>query len=178
MIMGYDIYSCRQTLPPFDFEKSREDFEAYKAESLEVGDYARFNSTAWPKLLNLAESFGWIPAGTLPPPGIEDDSEVELTAGYMWNSGRIVTAEDALNLAEALEKSLPNIVDQEEPDKLIELKNPSEDPITDLFRKAAGEGTYYGPNSDMPEYKYFGGELKQRIIYFIRLCRKGDFAIY
>lgn len=61
-------------------------------------------SVGWRLLRHLAEQFGWEPAGTLPP----EDAPTDATwAGdYAGNSGQLVTAADAAELAVALRAAL------------------------------------------------------------------------
>lgn len=177
--MGYDIESLKPTLPPLDYDGlTGDEFWKRRELELEAGDIARFNITAWPKLLALATSFGWIPAGTEPGPLDEPGHEPSIEHGYLVNQGRVVNTDDAWNLADALERALPNLSEYEEPGKFTHLENKSDAISGALFRAMGGDDTViYGPSDDMPEYKYFGGDMKETIIRFIRLCRKGAFQI-
>src|SRR5207249_11688872 len=73
----------------------------------------KFSREAWTKVLSLAMFYGWQPRGTRPPSitelhglGVED-----WDGTYLTNDGQIVSTEDALSLAIALEKSLDDIPD-------------------------------------------------------------------
>lgn len=58
------------------------------------GRYFRFNIWGWANVLDLAQSYGWRPRGTV----LGD----EWKGGYDTNDGQIVTEEDAQDIAEAL----------------------------------------------------------------------------
>jgi hypothetical protein len=136
-----------------------------------AGGSFRWNFFSWPRLLQIAEDYGWEPAGTLPPePTPEDEEDTEEKAegdrawsgSYTTNDGQVVTAEDAANLADALEQALPDIPDE---DVLAEYRTQhgirlgSEEPeIADL-------DWFCGPTS------------KAHIADFIRYCRAGSFTI-
>jgi hypothetical protein len=86
------------------------------------GGYFRFSNHAWRAALLLAHEHGWEPAGTeapevtvYAPSGTTVDEEatwVERQASgdwyraYFYNDGRLVTNEDARNIADALERAL------------------------------------------------------------------------
>ena len=76
-------------------------------------EHFRLSTVSFYKALGLAQTFGWIPKGTVRPQKMGElekwDSE------YYTNSGQYVTPEDANNLAVALEKALENIPDLENP---------------------------------------------------------------
>lgn len=60
----------------------------------------------WPKILQLARAYSWKPAGTT----VDEESGIILPAkwdgGYDSMDGQLVSAEDADNFADALEKAL------------------------------------------------------------------------
>lgn len=72
------------------------------------------NSNAWCGLLDLAEDHGWNPMGAVDPDGwlehiagmgvFEPDSDGELNRGYSSDNNHLVLLEDALNLADSLER--------------------------------------------------------------------------
>jgi hypothetical protein len=86
------------------------------------GGYFRLRSATWREVLKLAYDHGWKPAGTKPPalPIYREDGTVieEQTEAYRqayedWNATNYytndfqwVTAEDAGNIADALERAL------------------------------------------------------------------------
>lgn len=87
------------------------------------GEHYRFNISSWSALLRLAERYGWQAAGTtLYKYECDDDEENcvrtdvvdhEWNGTYFSNDGQVVGSEDASNLANALEKALPDIPDVE-----------------------------------------------------------------
>lgn len=63
-----------------------------------------FSNAGWRFYRALAETYGWQPAGTLPPPGFTPAASWPAT--YESNDGQWVSAEDALALAAALRRAL------------------------------------------------------------------------
>jgi hypothetical protein len=72
------------------------------------------NTHTWYQVLELAEAYAWNPIGTVLPewlPGLwEDDGngshfDEHLPGSYTPDTGRLVLLEDALNLADALERA-------------------------------------------------------------------------
>lgn len=128
MSMGYDLYSV-------------------------TGEDTRWTQPYWSRILKLAVKYGWEPKGTTKPKDYDED----WSGGYYQNSGQIVEADDASNLADALEKSLPHLpVDKPE------------------FTFKTGQ-TY---DPDMSPEEVFSGEGgKQAVEEFIAFCRKGSFEI-
>lgn len=69
----------------------------------ESGPELRMSTLHWDWCQRLAESHGWKPAGTLPPDGYKAET---WCATYNSNDGQRVAADDAMALAEALERGL------------------------------------------------------------------------
>jgi hypothetical protein len=68
------------------------------------------SSQAWQALLSLAETYGWNPMGTARPAWADElgllPARVELErGGYTARMDRLVLLEDALNLADALQRA-------------------------------------------------------------------------
>ena len=84
-----------------------------------------FNWGAWGKLTRIAERYGWIPKGTEYPPFDKRDETREeyergrrpWSGGYDTNDTQVVTADDAKALADALERALLDMPDEEPPEK-------------------------------------------------------------
>lgn len=70
--------------------------------SNDAGDERCYSGTAWDLILNLAEEYGWAPAGTVPPEGTSPD---EWDGSYDASCGQSVHASDAQALAAALRKA-------------------------------------------------------------------------
>ena len=119
---------------------------------------------SWHKLLRVAQRYGWEPAGT-----VLAAAELEHMPGGVWSGGytsndfQRITAADAGQLAEALERALCHISDAD---------------VLASHRTDSG-GIVIAP--DGPEIEdmdwFCGPESKQRIRTFIRYCRTGAFTI-
>ena len=80
-----------------------------------AGGYQRFSNASWRDVLELAHLYGWKPAGTEPgqwcdPETGELDEQLsgdpdEWCGTYFGNDYQWVTAEDAANMADALERA-------------------------------------------------------------------------
>src|SRR5690348_11625005 len=80
------------------------------------GRYMKISTARWCKSLQLGEKHGWKPAGTVAPATVGYDRRSRPWHGdYTSNCGQIVSAEDAHNLAAALERSLLHISEQDSP---------------------------------------------------------------
>src|SRR5215217_4990890 len=132
------------------------------------GDYKRFNWSNWRALLELAYEYGWKPAGTAPPQWqyLDHDGNVdhERTKAYWWceedwsgtyfyNERQWVTEEDAANIAEALERTLEDIPDEQtdEDVQAVEL-----DPWVDI------EPESFGNDAPLSPVDGFGGREDKR----------------
>ena len=69
----------------------------------ETGESFRFSNSGWGFYLNLGEEYGWQPAGTHPPEGIDASAWPKT---YDSNDGQWISAEDAERLAGALQRAL------------------------------------------------------------------------
>ena len=97
--------------------------------------------------------YGWRPMGTqLLSICNFDKLDPNWDGGYLTNDGQIVTTEDALSLAIALEKSLDDIPDFNLEDYPLDL-------------------------SKINPFEYFAGDEKRQLIDFIKFCRLGSFII-
>jgi hypothetical protein len=68
-----------------------------------AGDSLHTSHMMWSFVLNLAERYGWHPAGTEPPAELEPGEK--WLGDYDTNDGQKVTTDDALALAKALESA-------------------------------------------------------------------------
>jgi len=76
----------------------------------ELGHEMGFNMSAFCNLLFLAEQYGWKPAGTRAPAHFDLDTWRRPWDGnYTSNDDQVVTNSDALAMAEALERAIPDI---------------------------------------------------------------------
>jgi len=127
-----------------------------------AGGEITFAQSIWPPVLAVAAIFGWQPQGTIP------DKESGIFPGrasygaYEYNDGQLVTAEDAHNLGEAIEKALLSLfigvkqgVPQTDSDKVR----------TEEEQRAIQRVMEYDPEGD---------KLKR----FVRFCKAGAFTIH
>jgi len=116
----------------------------------------RFSGTGWTFYLNLAEAYGWKPAGTLAPEGI---MPITWSGQYDSNSGQRVTANDAAALAEALDQALRDPLRSARESALAVN-------ISDSLSKSLGKAVSIQPPDD--------DSLLQD---FAAFCRGGSFVI-
>jgi hypothetical protein len=149
------------------------------------GGSFRFNNTNWRHVLLLAHRYGWVPAGTEPPNftvlapnGTVDEGMTEQfchsngdwDGTYFTNDCQWVTDEDAANIAQALERALEDIPDEDTVDVLAESQS------FDL-----GGIEVSGIDTELEKHltplDWFSGEYKQMVRDFIAYCRVGGFSI-
>lgn len=106
-----------------------------------TGGEFRWNIHRWYALLRLAKQYGWKPEGTS-----HDDPDWNGT--YTANNYQVVCASDAANLADAIERALPDI-----PNYPAD-KQPQ----------------------DFNDFEWFAGD-KEYLREFIAYCRAGEFAL-
>jgi len=127
--------------------------------------------------------YGWKPQGTRPPSTIEFHKlNADWNGTYWTNDGQLVKREDALALAQALQKSLDDI-----PDVNAEMDwNPKfwfEDDFPDWLSPSEKEIIEEGLNDDLLDimgthpFEYFAGDQKRQLTEIIRFCRLGSFMI-
>ncbi len=147
-------------------------------------------------VIELAERYGWRPAGTVFPERpddmmffmpdrdiCEDEAEDEVTAyedrllgDYFSNSGQFVTDEDAANLATAIARALPDIPNHPA------MRHKRKEHAMPL-RVAKWCELMPGPRP-MPScqhavnaMEWFSGPEKRRLVEFTRFCTAGGFSI-
>jgi hypothetical protein len=94
----------------------------------ECGQELGLGVGAWAQCLDLAEKHGWIPCGTLPPDELKD---YPWNGSYYGNNGQWVTAADARQMADALERAIKFL-----PDPIAELPNEG---ILDYLARSSAE---------------------------------------
>lgn len=85
------------------------DFGGYRDEGATLkrrGECFRWKVGAWFKVLQLALAYGWQPMGTTPPRGVPKAS---WEGGYLSNRRQQITATDAQQLAEALQRAVEDM---------------------------------------------------------------------
>ena len=132
------------------------------------GDSFHFNLYGWENVLALAEMYGWHPAGTRPPGSDEQDAGQEAWEGeYFANDGQTVTAEDARDVADALEEALDDI--------------PSHNAAahkTKRTRTKSGFVETVPPGAKISPLEALSGSNKRFVVGFIAFCRRGSFEIW
>ena len=129
----------------------------------ETGDLTGFSSPGWSMIRSLAEQFGWKPEGTHPPEYWDCDEQ--WSGEYTGNSRQLVTAGDAMRLADALELALSA------PD--FESRIESMQTEYQLYLRQASSAAVTLTLSTVP-----GGEWRVVLQGFIEFCRKGSFGIH
>ncbi len=108
-------------------------------------------------LTELAYRYGWVPLGVRPTGG------GRRSADYFCNSGRRVDDEDARNLADALERSLPDI--------------PEHDALGSKDIDIGGVRGIPRDTEATPQESFRGTHGNQRVRNFIACRRTGGFSI-
>ena len=123
----------------------------------------RINNAAWRKLFAVAELHGWEPMGTARPRHSEDGDPDDWPSCYFSNAGQVMIAEDALALAQALERALPNIPVE---DKLAGVTNPKYGGIPDTV------AVY------IPVEHWLSGDNREIVRKAAEFFRAGECTIY
>lgn len=144
----------------------------------------KYSKEFWETALQLALSYGWRPLGTRSPTTGSLRGWRELWTGtYLTNDAQTVLCEDARSLANALERSLDDLSDENpemdwnpkswrEEDDLPDWFSPEErEIIEDGLRAHAREVIKMNP------VEFFAGDEKENLKRFIRFCRLGSFII-
>ena len=128
------------------------------------GDTFRFGNMSWAFLLNLAERYGWKPAGTAKPEGWKEESK--WPGNYDSSDGQTVTSDDAKALAKAVRAALE--------DKKLETRAKE---LEADFRRWIEERV--GPELAKTYQVGLGKEENYRphLNKFIEFCNKGPFMI-
>jgi hypothetical protein len=130
----------------------------------EGGDFW-FPNHGWRAVLDLAHDYGgWVPAGTQAPQFDDEPPWHDWSGTYFSNDRQLVTAEDARNLADALERALSDV--------------PREKTwVTKVLRTVDGR-EFEGMPDDLNPLEHFSGPDGRRYLEeFIRFCRAGEFVI-
>ncbi|MDP2966430.1 MAG: hypothetical protein Q8N39_10430 [Pelolinea sp.] len=130
------------------------------------------NNRGWRRIYRLAVMFGLMPKGTLPPETWSFDEPWE-PMEYFTNEGQIVTASDALELANAIEWALTKLV-KEDPDDDPEKKYGSdwENELDRRWKDAMSLGL------KNPAYIFFNNRWEERLNELVHFCQQGEFVIY
>ncbi len=128
----------------------------------------------WQKLMNLAQIYGWNPAGTLEPPEWDREANEDWNSSYDIFAGEWVTDDDARGLAAALDQALDDLPDNSMPDRIIETE------IEEIDREGEVSISFHiiEPNKSLNLFETFGGQYKSDLKAFIRFANKGGFHIY
>jgi hypothetical protein len=154
---------------------------------ISLKDDSRFcvNSSGWGPLLKLAEQYGWIAEGTDPSIYGSNASEraaikekdPNYDAGYFTNDGQIVKGTDAIKIADALEKALNDISDDEDSKiKYHTFKLPSRAGKESATIKVESSESLLKRQSNPLTY-FSGINNKSWIKDFVKFCRIDAFTI-
>ena len=123
-----------------------------------------FTVYVWGKILALARMYGWKPTGTQAPKDWAEEEEGRVwDGGYVWNGGQIVIADDAEELADALERALDDIPG-----------------FYAAWHKAdisEDGGPLIPVEENLSPLEALSGENKPVVKEFIAFCRQGAFEI-
>jgi hypothetical protein len=158
-----------------------------------AGGEISFNIFAWAKVLDLAQQYGWEPAGTEAPDfevkdedgNVDHELSEQLSCraedwdgNYSTNDFQSVTEHDAANIADALERALDDIPDFDANEKTKEYT--LDDPPANAAARAVLAGTggpLVGPDDSLDPREFLGGQEKRKVRDFISFCRAGGFLI-
>jgi len=172
--MGFDLISTAQTENPIDRELGS---VSYYEKEIELLNSQHFGADSWFNLLKLAESYGWIPAGTLPglwfydPDNFPGSLPEDWGDGYTSTSGQLVKAEDAISLVNALEKALDDNPDSDLASGLLAMDTPEK--AQEFLRAIQASNTPF-----IQSREFFRSQENTRVMHFIAFCRKGAFYIF
>ena len=128
------------------------------------------NNRGWRRIYLLGLMFGWIPQGTTTPPGWCGEKPWE-TQNYTTNEGQVVTADDALELARAIEQAIP-LLKASEPSQTRQQESFAwEFELYQRFARAMENGVRD------PEYLFFDDRWSEKLNELAAFCRKGAFKI-
>ena len=143
------------------------------------------NNDGWMLLLDLADKYGWVAEGTDPSIYYCSASEREAIrvndpnydAGYYGSEGQIVISTDANKIADALEKALNDISDDDDENiKYQTLKLPAQAGQEPATIEVEGDDSVLKRQRN--PLKYFSGlNNKSWIKDFVKFCRHGAFTI-
>ena len=134
----------------------------------------RFSFTVYPRIISLALKYGWKPKGTKMPQWHDEmyEERDDWPGIYCSNDYQVVSAEDANNMADALEQSLADIsaepVHAADEKDVIKLKCPD-----GTMMDGAPLGYYY----DLDPVSFWGGQ-PQLIKDFIKFLRLGSYETW
>ena len=158
----------------------------YDLYNLEDESEFRWNIYAWRPLLRLATDYGWTPEGTDIPPWYSGSERKEIIArmpdyykNYTGNDGQVITATDAVKIANALKISLNDIPDFEVDENITNTNVViSDDCSEDERLTQMAENFITNLNSNVDPLVYFSGAIQKAYIQeFIEFCEKGAFII-
>ena len=136
----------------------------------ETGSEFSWSENDYARVLELAETCGWKPQGTkLPSSDEEKEGENDWPGYYLTNDYQFVLAEDAANMADALERTIEDIsskpVRTPEEKDVIKIKCPNGIML---------DGLPLGYYDDWDAISYWGGQ-EARIGEFIEFLRLGSY---
>ena len=131
-----------------------------------------FNHFLWSKILTLALDHGWEPLGTKPSVALAHEypdiahTDETWDGNYTSNDLQEVTAQDALNIAKALERSLEDF-----PERIKIPPKSDWDSESGTLLVAREEAEKMNP------LEVFAGGGKKYVQDFVNFCRQGGFTI-
>ena len=152
-----------------------------------AGGTERFSYGSWRMMLRLAHKYGWKPMGTEPgqwgnagagESNAQPSSHPDRWDGtYFSNDCQWLTYDDAVRIADALERALDDMPSSDTDEQLMQ-HVPTESSDEQTVERMVEHGcTIYGSHEGLRPGGFVSSEVKQEIRNFVAFCRAGGFYI-
>jgi len=128
------------------------------------------NNRGWHRIYLLGLIFGWVPQGTTTPHGWRGENPWD-AQNYTTNDGQVVTADDPLELARAIEQAIPLLKASEPSEMRQKTSFTWELELYQRFARALENGVRD------PGYIFFDTRWSEKLNELVTFCRKGAFKI-
>lgn len=129
------------------------------------------NNRGWRRIFRLALMFGWEPHGTQ-----YNTSSLEIMDwdqnNYFTNDGQVVTQDDAIELANAIDQAITKLEEEDPDDNPEKFGNDWENEMALRCDYALRIGL------KNPGYIFFDISWSKKLTEFVEFCRQGEFTIY
>lgn len=139
------------------------------------GGHLKFSNIGWAQILSLAKLNGWEPAGTVDPWWKDEVGAPQWKGSYCSNDGQTVIAEDALAIANSLEKALLEITEPlVRPSGYIPIDECFHASVAVVEAVESALNPDYGPYSEIIPIRIGEQDIKN----LIQFARTGEFYIF